>query len=279
MNDYCYRHEIINNYDSIFQFIDCTYVIIMNSSKYEKRVRTQLKRYPLSKKIILQWNSGYKNCKKDLALQSSVTDLTDSFTNVLQNALQNNYKNILVLEEDFIISPQIEDEDIVSDISIFFKKYQPDIILLGSVLWKTSKIIEDKFAKVDVKLGTHAIILNKVALQEIYNKLYFKKNNEIIDIDILTNNIKNKYAYKIPLITQVFSGTENRKNWGLHLGNNNKTSVNFYIWFIKSLGFTDEKTFQKAYEINYKVHFDKRYSIPKNMICYIAGEANKKYGS
>ena len=121
-------------------------------------------------KIVIQWNKGYKNCKKDLNAQNTVQDIIDSNKTLLNDAIINDYKYILILEEDFIINKFILDEKIREEITEFIQEKNPKIFLFGSVLWKTSNRIGD-FAKVDLKLGNHASLYNKEGIQEYYNKL------------------------------------------------------------------------------------------------------------
>ena len=259
MNDYCYKYEVLKSRTPIFPIIDCVYVIIMNSSKYEQRIRDQLEKYPLGSKIVLQWNSGFRKCKKKLIRQDTIADIVDSNLTIFANAIQNNYKRILVLEEDFIINSKLGDKEVIYDINSFITVHEPEALLLGSVLWRTGKQI-DNFKEVEIKLGTHAIIYNHVGISKLY-KLIIDKINLPIDIDILTNQNLKMYSYKIPLIIQVYYITENQSNWGIHITDKKKRerSVKSYKWFLRVLGFSNEKKIWDAYNFNYKVHFDSRF--------------------
>lgn len=272
MNNLCYHYEKLNNNKSLFPFIDCCYIITLENSKYEKRIRYQLKKYPLCKKIVIQWNKGYKNCSKKLNIQNTVQDIIDSNKTLLNDAIINNYNNILILEEDFIINKHISDTNIRKEISEFILENNPKIFLFGSVLWKTSNKTGN-FTKVDLKLGNHAVLYNREGIREYYNKLL---NNNYDCSDNITNSINDKYAYKIPLIIQVFSGTENQNNWHNHFKDEEKGKfmVNIYVWFLTKLGFTNEKEIVRAYEENYKTHFDDRYFIQKKIYNFISNFAD-----
>jgi hypothetical protein len=278
MNDYCYTYEVLKSGPPMFPMIDCVYVIIMNNSKYEARVRDQLEKYPLGQRILLQKNAGFKRCSKSIARQDTIADLVDSNYTFLTNAIQNNYRRILVLEEDFIISPKLGDKDVMRDIQSFLTVHEPEALLLGSVLWRTGAMVEN-FKEVEIKLGAHAIIYNHVGIQKLYD-LITRKMNTAIDIDILTNDYLKMYSYKLPLIIQVYGGTDNQKNWGAHIRDKKKRerSVKMYLWFLGTLGFSRKDKIWDAYDLNYKVHFDGKFVILQLILNFISYYSNK-YGN
>ena len=274
MNDYCYTYEVLKSGRPMFPMIDCVYVMIMNNSKYEERVRDQLAKYPLGQKILLQKNAGFKRCQKSITRQDTIADLVDSNYTFLTNAIQNNYRRILVLEEDFIISPKLGDKDVMRDIQSFLTVHEPEVLLMGSILWRTGAQIGD-FKEVEVKLGTHAIIYNHVGIQKSYD-LITRKMNTIIDIDILMNRYLKMYSYKLPLIIQVYEGTENQKNWGIHIPDKKKRerTVKMYLWILRTLGFSDEKKIWDAHYLNYKVHFDSKFVVLRLILNFIGYYSN-----
>jgi len=263
MNDLCYNYEMIKNKETYFPIIDCCYVIIMENSKYEEQVKNQLKRYPLSKNIYLQWNRGFKKCEKVLPEQISTADLTDSYKTVLRNAIRNDYKFIMILEEDFLVNKRVDDKGVRGDIEDFMKKRDPNILLLGSILWSTGDV-DGNFVEVNLKSGTHAMIINKRTI----NNLFFKLENskDIIDMDLLTNKTREKYAYRIPLIVQVFEYSENQKNWGIGSFKSEEErnkSVPIFIFWLKLLGFSKKDELENAFKLNYNIHFNNIYWICK----------------
>jgi hypothetical protein len=182
------------------------------------------------------------------------------------------------LEEDFIISPKLGDKDVIRDIQSFLTVHDPEALLLGSVLWRTGAMV-DNFKEVELKLGAHAIIYNHVGIQKLYD-LITKKMNMVIDVDILTNHYLKMYSYKLPLIIQVYGGTENQKNWGIHFPDKKKRerTVKMYLWLLRTLGFSDEKRVWDAYDLNYKIHFDVKFIVFKLIINFISYYSNE-YGN
>lgn len=270
MNNLCYRYEKLSNNSSLFPIIDCSYVLIMNGSKFESRVRRQLKEYPLSIKMILQWNSGFKKCEKRLARQFTVSDLTDCYATVFHNALENGYNYIIILEEDFMIDERIRDNEVREDINRFILGNNPEMICLGSVIWKSEKCEDNNFRRLKIKQGTHAVIMNRKIIEYLYRKI---NDNEIYDMDILTNkDCERMYGYKYPLIKQVFSITENQENWGSNIKSEWKRKILLcsFLFLLRLLGFNSEKSINNAYNINYKIHFDDRLIIIKLISNYLS---------
>ena len=48
-------------------------------------------------------NKGFRKCNK-LGITSSPADLTDSYLQIFKHAQQQNFGNILILEDDFVFS-------------------------------------------------------------------------------------------------------------------------------------------------------------------------------
>jgi len=271
MNNLCYHYEKINNNKSLFSIIDCTYVIILENSKYEGRIREQLRRYPLSSKILLQWNKGFKNCNKILPKQFSVSDLTDSYKTIFHNAIINNYEYIIILEEDFMIFEEIMGENVREEIQKFLEEDRVEIISLGSVIWESEECGNDNFRRLGIKQGTHAMIYKRDVVLRLYNIL--KNTMKIYDMDIMTNEYcKGIYGYKKPLIIQVFSMTENQENWASNIRNPLKRSILLYMFLLllKIFGFNREEYVIGAYEKNYGIHFERRNWIIREISNYFA---------
>lgn len=263
INNQCYRHEKIsthNKYDSqiIFPNVDMTYVLIMVGSKHEERVRRQLEDYPFTRNIYLQWNYGFRNCKKYLAKQKTDSDLSDAYMIAFSHAIQHNYDRILILEDDFVVNGITNTDR--KNIYDFLEIYNPEILTLGSLIQKSSDkyFLNNNFLQIHNKNGTHAMIYNK----DTINKLYIKLYNETVDIDNLTNNICKIYSYKLPLIIQLFPKTENRSNWPFK-NKFQQLFSNFIIWI---LGLDNEKKYKKTYKLINDIHFKKNYRILKKIL-------------
>jgi len=262
INNQCYRHERIsthNKYDSqiIFPNVDMTYVLIMVGSKHEERVRRQLEDYPFTRNIYLQWNYGFRNCNKHIINQNTKYDISDAYMIAFNDAIQHNYNRILILEEDFVINGMTNID--IKNIYDFLEIYNPEILTLGSILMSSSDeyYLNNNFLKITNKAGNHAMIYNNNVFYKIYLQLYTKT----VSIDTITNRVGNIYSYKIPLIIQLVSKTENMNTWC-----SNKITAFFCAFAIWLLGLDNEKRYKKAYKFIHDIHFNKNYRILKKIM-------------
>ena len=112
-----YYFKEYNNDKGIFDtIVDITYILLMENSPREKSVLDNIHKFKLSKKVIIQYNKGFLNCKKDLIQQTTNYDLSDAYNNVFIDSLKNNYNRILVLEDDFMFDDRILNKNTLKDI-------------------------------------------------------------------------------------------------------------------------------------------------------------------
>ena len=214
-----YELEYIYNDNFMFSKIDVTYIITLIGSNRIKNVRKQLRKYKLSKKIIIVHNYGYKKTNKNLYFNNEVRnvnhpalDLVHANYYIFKHSIKNNFNNILVLEDDFIISNKIYKsiKYIENEIDNYKNRNEELILKLGCIPFYLTKK-NSKFNYILASTGTQAIIYNKKSIKNIYkNKLI---NNDI-DLDISLNNFNKVLSYKTPLIYQTFPETENQLKWG-----------------------------------------------------------------
>lgn len=236
-----YRLEKLKNgKNPIFNFVDDLYVLILENSPNEKIVREQLSKYNLCKNMYLQWNKGYKyNNYPD-----TTTDLKNAFLNILK--INKNKKNVMILEEDFIIKSYIT--KYVNEIEDFIIENNPEMFLFGSILWETDKP-DGNFVKVYKKLGVHSSLINNIGINKILN-------NDCYDIDTLTNKYIRKYSFCKPLIIQVYNNTDNQNNWckSIKIYGREKIAT-IYIKILQMIGLSNKNNIDLAYYINYTVFF------------------------
>ena len=121
----CYRKELITNdkgsYDGI---IDMIYVLTMEKSKKRHQsIYSQLNKFKLTKNAKIMFNKGYKTCKKISCnkyecqqVKTPPHDITHAMNEIYKDAIDNNYKTILILEDDFIVSERINNNQVIMDI-------------------------------------------------------------------------------------------------------------------------------------------------------------------
>ena len=218
MNTECYRIQSIHFKECLFENIDATYVLIMENSNYESDVKKQLQQYKPTHNVHIQYNKGFKKCEKyfcnnNKKISKTYQDLAHAYIRAFKDAKKNGYKQILVLEEDFIFSSEFNNNNHIETVNRFLltirkNKYMLSLGCAPIITLKHSK----ELRKCVLSVGTHAIIYPDSLYSEIIQDC-----NKIEDIDIYLNT-KKKYMLHKPLVYQVYNETENRSNWGEQFG-------------------------------------------------------------
>tara|TARA_Y100001935_G_scaffold111024_1_gene92148 strand:+ start:384 stop:1247 length:864 start_codon:yes stop_codon:yes gene_type:complete len=269
----CYRFKTIDfNHGLYDSFVDMTYVLLMENSEREKHVYEQINKFQPTKKVKIQYNKGYKKCRKTLCEQRANWDLFDANYNVILDAYQNNYNNILILEDDFVINEDlIYNKDTVNEIHEFINSNDVDLYLLGIITPKFN--FDNKHQQCPDLFnipcgGTQGYIMNYNGMSKFLN--YYEKLNcnvlsELSDnghIDWFYSTSFNTYTYHKPLIVQPLEMTENRKN------NWDNPLKNLYIRCF-NLDAKNDKELVKSYEILYKTVKIITYGILFSVITFI----------
>ena len=164
-NNPCYYFKELNFNQGIFDDIcDGCYVILLENSNREKMLYEQLNKYKPHKKIIIQYNKGFKKCNKLLYKQTTIYDINDAYYQIFKDSEFKNFKNILILEDDIIFDNKIKDKNIINDIKNLYKKYNIDIFNLGpfNYILNPFFLIKNRFncKKLLQASGVHAVIYN-----------------------------------------------------------------------------------------------------------------------
>lgn len=227
-NSHCYHFEKrVYNMEGFFDnFVDATYILTMTTSKRKEEWENQIRTYTPTKTIYIVYNQGFKKCTKNLPLQIPPLDLIDSNIQVMNHAIQNRYKNILVLEDDFIFDEEVKNPKVAQDIESVFNKnkntkfyYSLGIIPVGIY----PSLLTDNTLRSWLSFVSHANIYPiETCIDIIKNKKYLKSINWDNFLLIYKN-----YFYITPLCYQIFPETENRKYWTV----NNDGKFNIISYF------------------------------------------------
>jgi hypothetical protein len=217
-NTKCFRFEFINYEKGIFdKTIDCTYIIHLENNGRLEHIHTQLEEFKPTKKICIVFNKGFKKCNKKIIDQQSYQDLTDAFLQCFKNASQNGFKNILILEDDFIFSKEIKKDEHIKNINTFLisKKDEEFVYSLGCIpiLITPTTLTSTSFFSTyhSIKsLTMHSVIYSEKCIQNASTTL--KTEYKHWDV-IIEKSIKHRYLYHKPLCYQTFPETENKKSW------------------------------------------------------------------
>lgn len=251
MNKECYyfksilfKHGILNN------IIDAVYVLLLEGSTREKKVYDQLNKYKLCSINHIQYNKGLK-CEKNLINKTTNYDIMNANINIFKHAKYNNYKNILVLEDDFIFDNRIKSNKNIKSISNFINNNDVDIYYLSLFPILNKPIINNfKHMHVIFSVSTHSVIYS----ENIRNKVItiYSNTKKLGDtykhFDLSINSLsKKKYCYYKPLCYQIFKNTKNKKTW-------ENNFINFILLFLK-LNKKPQPGFDLLYILNYYIQY------------------------
>jgi len=225
-NSECYRLEQ-HDFSDGFLDLDATYILHLEGNGREEQINKQLEEYHPTNLVYILYNKGYKKCNKSLHLNESKVDLIDAFLYIFKDAKHKNYKNILILEDDFMFNSRIKDTQIQRNVMEFIKKKEnePMIYMLGC-LPLLQKPCDKYTNKLTFGIGTHACIYT----QSVIEKSLQENVQDITDWDYYTHSKYARYMYHEALCYQLFPETENQKNWHSFYG-----LTYFLIYIIKIL--------------------------------------------
>jgi hypothetical protein len=199
----CYRFELLEFEDCLFENIDATYILHLEGNGRLDHIHEQLKTYHPTKKVYLVYNKGYK-CKE--LNKSTNYDLIHANMTIFEHASP--YKHVLVLEDDFIFSPDVVPH--ATHVDDFLKRDTLFVYQLGSKPLLAIPI--DMHHYRTIGLLAHANIYSPLARKQLLQDYEENKMNDV-HIDNYIKNVLPVYMYHTPLCYQTFPMTKNRKNW------------------------------------------------------------------
>jgi hypothetical protein len=239
-NSECYRLEQYDFSDGLLE-LDATYIIHLEGNGREEHIIKQLDEYHPTNLVYILYNKGYKNCNKSLHLNKPQIDLIDAFLYIFKDATYKNYKNILILEDDFTFNDKIKKKQNQMNIMEFIKKKEnePMIYMLGCLPFIQRPY--DKYNNVlSCGIGTHACVYTKSVIEEVLQE----NAQEIVDWDYYTFTKFKRYMYHEPMCYQLFPETENQNNWDSFSG---LTYILLYLIKLLQL----DKKFEPGYNFFY----------------------------
>ena len=212
-NEDCYNYITINETNNpVIPSSDVTLILMMEGSerfKYDPFIMS------LSKKTIIQYNKGYKNCVKDEEVTATTSDITHAYYTAFYYLRE--YNNVIILEEDAeMFSKDLNDYKLVNN---FIENEEFNLFSFGSI----GTYIEykpDEFKdiySVTEYASAQSNIFSKKGRQKLYKTIGENKFQGDIDTDYIAK-LDKLYSYKYPLIVQLIPLTENMNNWGKNHG-------------------------------------------------------------
>jgi hypothetical protein len=201
--------------DGIFDScVDATYIIHLKNNGREQHIFDELSKFHPTNTIHIVYNEGFRKVDKGPSVKTTVDDLTHTYLWTFDHAFTNQYRNILILEDDFMFNVEDiktkETQQNILDI-LESRKSEDHVFLLGCLPFLM--IPRDQSTYTGITAGMHCAIYSE---QCIRNTL--ANRDKIVDWDIFFNFVSettNKYVYPTPLCYQLFPITENSTNWGM----------------------------------------------------------------
>jgi hypothetical protein len=195
--------------------IDAVYVITLEKSHRLKSVYKQINNLKLCKRNIIQINKKYKDYYiSELYKQNSAYHLYYNTIQILKDANNKNYNNILILEDDFIFTKYIKNKNVIKDLEKFTKTIDFNLLYLGCKPLYVLPSTNYKFLYLLWGSQTHSTIYSRKSRNFLLNYYNIKKKVCFGFHDIHYNVILNKkYFYYKSLCYQLSENTENRKLW------------------------------------------------------------------
>jgi hypothetical protein len=186
---------------------------MMEDSKRKKQLLRQIEDAKITTKAVIQYNKGYKKCKKNLRVNKPNYDLEDALKNVFKHALDQGYSRIMVLEDDCEFDERIRDPAVVNNLRTFLNERDPEIYNLGTTISIPSPIdvlLHNNHQRLLFTTCAHAVIYNKKYMENALTREFMLGHT-----DFEMNRIWSKYTYMYPLAYQKITETENAKEgWG-----------------------------------------------------------------
>jgi hypothetical protein len=264
INDKAYQFELIENDSSLFnsEVINATYVIHLEGNGRYENILKQFNQFKTTNKIYILHNKGFKSGLKQKYIDKPPLDLIDAFLTCFKHASNNNYKNVLIFEDDFICDEKLLDKSVTNDISDFVKsktiQNERWFYYLGVLPFITSTSC-DNHRQLFIGQCAHSVIYSnefiKYALSNIQTDLVEcgEWDTFLINCTILYNT--KRFMYDKCLCYQPFSETENSKFWGYKLGRIGlfASEIGKNIFKLFKLDTDPKIGFNKAYEICVKM--------------------------
>ena len=203
----CYYYKKINETkEPLLKNVDVVLILAMEGSNRFKEDPFLLS---LTKKTIIQYNKGYKNCKKPDSIKSSIEDIVHAYYTAFEYLKE--YNNVIILEDDAIVINK--DLIVYEKIDNFIKNENFNIFSFG--LFGLFSKYNNDFYKIKPYsfMNSQANIYSKDA-RKILLKNIIESNFSSGGFDVAyLRKLTNIYSYKYPLIVQLFPETENMNNW------------------------------------------------------------------
>ena len=208
----CYEYEIIHTTENpILKNVDVSIVLAMKGNNRFVRDPFILN---LTKTTIIQWNTGFKKCKKHSSIKSSCEDIIHAYETAF--IYSKKYDNVIILEDDAIVINK--NLCIYKKIDKFIgnESFHNNEAILSFGSGGIFRTYNNDFLKFDHSLfplgGAQATIFSRSSRNILLSQFNKGYNFGQIDNDYI-GYLDNIFTYKYPLIVQLYPESENSKTW------------------------------------------------------------------
>ena len=209
----CYEFKLISFKHGIFDnSLDATYILHLENNGRLSNIKKQLQKIKPTKKVFIYYNKGFKTCKKN-NIQNTNQDIIHSNIEIFKHSQMNQFKTILVLEDDFIFDRELVFKENIININNFIHNNQQKRLMLslGCIPVFICPSMHKNVNYSLLSLGDYNMIYTQKLQKYILENE--KKIYKYGDWYNYTNYFSNKYIYYKPLIYQRFEETKNQRNW------------------------------------------------------------------
>ncbi len=216
----CYRQQRVTYKDPIFTYVKTSVVLLMENSKREQRVKSELERFPVTRNIIFQYNKGFKKCKKPLSVDTTSKDILHALVTALKSVVVDG--PILVLESDVSFNPQIR--EYVLHVEKFLRtNSQWEVYSLGSNCIFARPTLS-RHVRTYYMAMAHAWIFSPSMIERMILERFSQRVYDIMikgmtpcrfkpAKDMAISSISTTYMHRVPLAFQPHPKTENSLTW------------------------------------------------------------------
>lgn len=251
-NQQCYRFETIHNQNGIFdKCIDATYIISMENSPRLSHILEQISTFRPTSLVYILHNKGYKECTKRLHRQLSIEDLVDANFQIFFHAYNNQFDNILILEDDCVFSEKLFDPNVVTDVCQFLNEHKNTEFIygLGILPWFILPSTTNHHQCL-LFTASHAWVHSKQMREKILFDVTQEEFKTHWDNETLFKNWNNFniYTYKYPLAYQKFEETDNYSVWTADFPKVLQPIFTFLISLFQNVAFTENTDPEKIFD-------------------------------
>ena len=276
MENCIYKIETIELTNTIFDTIcDCTYILLCCGENPHRlpSVFENIQILRPTKYVKLIFNKGYKQCPISMSVNN---DLINVQKFIFKDALNNGFKRIMYLEDDFELEHPIQKKD-RDEIVNFIDLENPNVYGLCNFTIPTISTLTSYHNKSMYNIigMTHAMFYDSHAMKNVYDYFEnFKGDKNLLGVDTSIYTVPNisVYRYYKPLVFQKFPSTDSQKlGWKNVMGEFN---ANICIKCVKLLKL--DKQFQPGFAIIYLIPYI-LYIIIISMIVTFVKYLQQKY--